>query len=143
MKMMKKLATLLLAICLVVPCFSMVSFAANGAIQFTDPSTKVGESLEVIGKVKRTDNTGFGKVSVTMTYDTSYLKFKSGNGIVESQAGEITYTGDATSDVGAVHEFKLLFDVLKAGTTKLTIKEATVKSVSGATGDRRLYGNTV
>lgn len=133
MKMMKKLATLLLAICLVVPCFSMVSFAANGAIQFTDPTTKVGETLEVIGKVKRTDNTGFGKVSVTMTYDTSYLKFKSGNGIVESQAGEITYTGDATSDVGAVHEFKLLFDVLKAGTTKLTIKEATVKSVSGAT----------
>lgn len=133
MKMMKKLATLLLAICLVVPCFSMVSFAANGAIQFTDPSTKVGETLEVIGKVKRTDNTGFGKVSVTMTYDTSYLKFKSGNGIVESQAGEITYTGDATSDVGAVHEFKLLFDVLKAGTTKLSIKEATVKSVSGAT----------
>ena len=52
MKMMKKLATLLLAICLVVPCFSMVSFAANGAIQFTDPSTKVGESLEVIGKVR-------------------------------------------------------------------------------------------
>ena len=132
MKMMKKLATLLLAICLVVPCFTMVSFAANGAIQFTDPSTKVGETLEVIGKVKRTDNTGFGKVSVTMTYDTSYLKFKSGNGIVESQAGEITYTGDATSDVGAIHEFKLLFDVLKAGTTKLTIKEATVKSVSGA-----------
>lgn len=140
---MKKLATLLLAICLVVPCFSMVSFAANGAIQFTDPSTKVGETLEVIGKVKRTDNTGFGKVSVTMTYDTSYLKFKSGNGIVESQAGEITYTGDATSDVGAIHEFKLLFDVLKAGTTKLTIKEATVKSVSGAVLDYTKGSSTI
>ena len=143
MKMMKKLATLLLAICLVVPCFTMVSFAANGAIQFTDPSTKVGETLEVIGKVKRTDNTGFGKVSVTMTYDTSYLKFKSGNGIVESQAGEITYTGDATSDVGAIHEFKLLFDVLKAGTTKLTIKEATVKSVSGAVLDYTKGSSTI
>ncbi|MEE0885029.1 MAG: cohesin domain-containing protein [Faecalimonas sp.] len=143
MKMMKKFATLLLAICLVVPCFSMVSFAANGAIQFTDPSTKVGETLEVIGKVKRTDNTGFGKVSVTMTYDTSYLKFKSGNGLVESQAGEITYTGDATSDVGAIHEFKLLFDVLKAGTTKLTIKEATVKSVSGAVLDYTKGSSTI
>ena len=143
MKMMKKLATLLLAICLAVPCFTMVSFAANGAIQFTDPSTKVGETLEVIGKVKRTDNTGFGKVSVTMTYDTSYLKFKSGNGIVESQAGEITYTGDATNDAGAVHEFKIVFDVLKAGTTKLTIKEATVKSVSGTTLDYTKGSSTI
>ena len=132
MKMMKKLATLLLAICLVVPCFSMVSFAADGKIMFTDPSTKVGETLEVTGVVSKSRG-NFGKIEITMTYDTDYLKFKSGNGIVESQAGEITYTGDATSDVGAVHEFKLLFDVLKAGTTKLSIKEATVKSVSGAT----------
>ena len=143
MKMMKKLATLLLAICLAIPCFSMVSFAANGAIQFSDPSTAVGETLEVTGKVKRTDNTGFGKVEITMTYDTSYLKFKSGNGIVEAQAGEITYTGDATNDTGSTHEFKITFDVLKAGTTKLTIKDATVKSLSGTVLDYTKGSSTI
>ena len=143
MKMMKKLATLLLAICLVVPCFSMVSFAANGAIQFTDPSTTVGETLEVVGKVKRTDNTGYGKVSITMTYDTDYLKFKSGNGIVEAQAGEITYTGDAINDVGPIHEFRIKFDVLKAGTTKLEIKDATIKSLSGAVLDYTKGSSTI
>jgi hypothetical protein len=36
MKVMRKIATLLLAICLVVPCFSMVSHAAN-RIMFEDP----------------------------------------------------------------------------------------------------------
>ena len=130
MKMMKKLATLLLAICLVVPCFSMVSFAADGKIMFTDPSTKVGETLEITGVVKKTSG-NFGKIEITMTYDTSYLKFKSGEGIVEATAGEITYTGDATNETGSRKEFKITFDVLKAGTTKLTIKNATIKNVSG------------
>lgn len=143
MKMMKKLATFLLAVCLVLPCFSMVSFAANGVIQFTDPSTTVGETLEVICKVKRRDNTGYGKVEITMTYDTSMLKFKSGNGITEEPAGTLTYSGDATNDVGPTHEFRIKFDVLKAGTTKITITEATVKSLSGSTLDYSKGSSTI
>lgn len=130
MKMVKKLATLLLTICLVVPCFSMISLAADGKIMFTDPSTKVGEALEVTGVVSKTSG-NFGKIEIVMTYDTSHLKFKSGDGIVEGTAGEITYTGDATNETGSRKEFKIIFDVLKAGTTKITIKNSTVKNVSG------------
>ena len=142
MKMMKKLATLLLAICLVVPCFSMVSFAADGKIMFTDPSTKVGETLEVAGVVSKSRG-NFGKIEITMTYDTDYLKFKSGNGIVEAQAGEITYTGDATNETGSRKEFKITFDVLKAGTTKLEIKNATIKNVAGAVLDYTKGSSTI
>lgn len=142
MKMMKKLATILLAICLVVPCFSMVSFAADGKIMFTDPSTKVGETLEVTGVVEKSRG-NFGKIEITMTYDTSYLKFKSGDGIVEATAGEITYTGDATNDTGARKEFKITFDVIKAGTTKLTIKDATIKNVSGTVLDYTKGSSTI
>ena len=142
MKMMKKLATLLLAICLVVPCFSMVSFAADGKIMFTDPSTKVGETLEVTGVVSKSRG-NFGKIEITMTYDTDYLKFKSGNGIVEAQAGEITYTGDATNETGSRKEFKITFDVLKAGTTKLEIKNATIKNVAGAVLDYTKGSSTI
>lgn len=142
MKMMKKLATLLLAICLVVPCFSMVSFAADGKIMFTDPSTKVGETLEVTGVVAKSRG-NFGKIEITMTYDTDYLKFKSGNGIVEAQAGEITYTGDATNETGSRKEFKITFDVLKAGTTKLEIKNATIKNVSGTVLDYTKGASTI
>ncbi len=142
MKMMKKLATLLLAICLVVPCFSMVSLAADGKIMFTDPSTKVGETLEVTGVVEKSRG-NFGKIEITMTYDTSYLKFKSGNGIVEAQAGEITYTGDATNETGSRKEFKITFDVLKAGTTKLEIKNTTIKNVSGTVLDYTKGASTI
>ena len=142
MKMMKKLATLLLAICLVVPCFSMVSFAADGKIMFTDPSTKVGETLEVTGVVAKSSG-NFGKIEITMTYDTTYLKFKSGDGIVEDEAGEITYTGDATHETGSRKEFKITFDVLKAGTTKLQIKNATIKNVAGAVLDYTKGSSTI
>lgn len=142
MKMMKKLATLLLTICLVVSCFSMVSFAADGKIMFTDPSTKVGETLEITGVVEKSRG-NFGKIEITMTYDTSYLKFKSGNGIVETEAGEITYTGDATNDTGTRKEFKITFDVLKAGTTKLEIKDSTIKNVSGTVLDYTEGSSTI
>ena len=142
MKMMKKLATLVLAICLIVSCFSMVSFAADGKIMFTDPSTKVGETLEVTGVVEKSRG-NFGKIEITMSYDTNYLKFKSGDGIVEAQAGEITYTGDATNDTGSRKEFKITFDVLKAGSTKLTIKNATIKNVSGTVLDYTKGSSTI
>lgn len=130
MRMIKKLATILLAICLVVPCFSMVSFAADGKIMFTDPSTKVGETLEVKGVVQKSAST-IGKVEITMTYDTSYLDFQSGDGTVESEAGKLTYTGDATNETGSRKEFKLVFSVLKEGTTKISIESATIKNASG------------
>lgn len=142
MKMMKKLATLLLAICLAVPCFSMLSFAADGKIMFTDPKTKVGETVEITGVVEKSRG-NFGKIEITMTYDTEYLKFKSGDGIVEGTAGEITYSGDATNDTGSRKEFKITFDVLKAGTTKLSIKNAAIKNVSGTVLDYSKGGSTI
>lgn len=121
----------MLTVCLVIPCFSMLTYAANGKIMFTDPSAASGQTVEVVGVIERTDRTGFGKVEITMKYDTEILKFKSGAGITESQAGTITYSGDATNDVGSRHEFKIQFDALKGGTAKLEIESATVKSVSG------------
>ena len=142
MKMMKKLATILLAICLIVPCFSMVSFAADGRIQFDDPSTKVGESLEFNLVIKKARGT-IGKIEITMVYDTDYLKFVSGEGIIEATAGELTYTGDATNETGNRKDVVMKFDVLKAGTTKLTIKDATIKNVSGTVLDYTKGSSTI
>ena len=130
MKIVKKLATLLLAICLTVSCFSLVSFAADGKIQFNDPSTKVGETLEFKLVIKKDSGT-LGKVQITMLYDTSYLKFVSGDGMEENTAGELVYSADLTNEAGARKEVAMKFEVLKAGQTNLTIKEATVKDASG------------
>lgn len=142
MKVMKKIATLLLAVCLAIPCFSLVSYAADGKIMFTDPSVKVGETLEVTGVVAKSRG-NMGKIQVVMTYDTGYLKFRSGDGIVEGTAGELTYTGDATNETGSRKEFKIMFDVLKAGTTKLTVKSAEVKNVSGTVLDYTKGSSTI
>lgn len=134
MKMMKKIATIVLAICLFVSCFSMMAFAADGKIMFTDPQTKVGETFEITGVVQKTSG-NFGKIEIAMKYDAEMLKFVKGDGITESQSGKLTYIGDATNDVGERKEFKFSFEALKEGTTKIEITSATIKNVSGTTLD--------
>lgn len=134
MKTMKKFTTLMLTICLLVACFSMSAFAADGKIMFTDPQTKTGETFEVTGVVQKTAG-NFGKIEIAMKYDTEMLKFTSGDGVTESEAGKITYIGDATNDAGPRKEFKFGFTALKEGTTKIEITSATIKNVSGAVLD--------
>ena len=135
MKQLKKIAMFMLAVCLVVPCFSFFSYAADGKIMFTDhtdPAIQTGNTVEVTGVVNKSNST-MGKIEITMTYDTSMLKFKSGAGITESAAGTITYSGDATRETGDRKEFKMTFEALKAGTATIQISSATVKNVSGTT----------
>lgn len=125
---MRKIATLLLAICLVVPCFSMVSHAAN-RIMFEDPSTAVGQTLELKGVIE-TDSAMEDR-EVVMTYDTSMLKFKSGDNVTETSAGKLTYK--ATGAAGGQRvEFMMNFDVLKEGTTQVKVESHTVYSTSDA-----------
>lgn len=128
MKMMKKIATLLLAICLVVPCFSMVSQAAN-RIMFEDPSTAVGQTLALKGVIQ-TDSAMEDR-TVVMTYDTNMLKFKSGDNVTETSAGKLTY--DAKGAAGGQRvEFVMNFDVLKEGTTQVQVESYTVYSTTDA-----------
>lgn len=117
MKTMKKIATLVLAMMLVIPCFSMVSRAANGAIQFTDPKTKTGETVEVTCAVKAPGAT-LEDVSVTMNYDTTMLKFVNGGGVSEEAAGTLKYSGTGTSEA---LRFNMRFQALKEGTTQITV----------------------
>jgi len=128
MKMMKKVATLLLAVCLVVPCFSMLTYARN-AIMFEDPSTKVGETLTLKGVVELNNNIEDRKI--VMTYDTSMLKFKDGDNVAEDAPGQLTYS--ATGEAGGKRvEFLMNFDVLKEGTTKVEVTSHEVYNTSDA-----------
>ncbi len=132
MKTMKKLATWILVFSFMVSCLSMVAYAADGKIMFTDPQAKSGETVEIKGVVERTSG-NMGKIEIIMTYDATMLKFKSGNGVTETEAGKITYSADVSRETGRRKEFVMKFDALKAGTTKLEIASATVKDVSGNT----------
>lgn len=123
---MRKITTLLLAICLVIPCFSMVSHAAN-RIMFEDPSTAVGQTLALKGVIE-TDSAMEDR-EVVMTYDTSMLKFKNGDNVTETSAGKLTYK--ATGAAGGQRvEFVMNFDVLKEGTTQVKVESHTVYSTS-------------
>ena len=94
MKVMKKIATFILSVCLIVPCFGMLTYAADGQIVFSDPSTKVGETVEVTGVVRA--GAAIGDADLNLTYDTEYLKFKSGDNVTESGSGQLVYSGKGT-----------------------------------------------
>lgn len=128
MKLMKKISAVLLSLCLLVPCFSMLVSAADGRISFTDPSTAVGEYVEV-KCVLRSTSGDMGDVEVELTYDEEYLRFDSGDGIEENGDGMLTCSG--TADAAEV-TFVAKFQALQEGTTKVEISGSTVADVNGA-----------
>ncbi len=142
MKAMKKFTTVVLSVCLLAVCFSISAFAADGKIMFTDPTVKAGETVEVTGVVQKTSG-NFGKISITMKYDTEFLKFTSGDGVTEAEAGKLTYVGDATHETGERKEFKFSFTALKEGTTKIEITDSTIKNVAGTVLDYNRGASTV
>ncbi len=120
MKMMKKLMTVVMTVCLLLPCFSLITFAADGEIMFTDPEAKVGETVQVRGVLESSGN-GIEDREIVMSYDTSMLKFKNGDHVQETSSGKLTYSvkGQVESD-GRV-EFEMSFEALKEGTAKITV----------------------
>lgn len=131
MKLTKKITTLVLAICLAVSCFSMVSFAAN-SIQFEDPSTAVGETLDLLGVIKTNANVYIEDRTIDMTYDTAMLKFEQGDNVTETEAGKLTYTLKGQKSTTNRVEFRMKFTVLKEGTTKVQIEKAEIFSTTNA-----------
>ncbi len=126
MKMIRKIAMLLLAVCLAVPAVSMVSRAADGSIQFTDPSAVVGETVEVTCAVK-TDGSTIGDVDMEISYDTTMLQYESvryenGSGtLTESAAGTLKYDGSGNGSEDVVR-FHMTFYVLKEGSTTIEVE---------------------
>lgn len=54
-RLLKKLAGMILAVCLMVPMLGTVVFAADGVLMFSDPSTKVGENVSIDLVVQSSD----------------------------------------------------------------------------------------
>ena len=67
----------------------MVSYAAEGSLDISDPTGKVGE--EIVVKVKAAEAAGqpIGDVQATLSYDTALLEFVSGTN-AEASDGTIT-----------------------------------------------------
>lgn len=129
MKIMKKIVTMLLAVCLIVPCFANAVYAADGRISFGDPTTKAGETFTMNAAVRTTAG-NIGDVKIKMAYDSSALSFVSGDGVTKDGDGTLTYSG--TGNSGEL-KFTMTFQALKEGTTSVSVSEYSASMADGST----------
>lgn len=129
MKSLKKLAGLILSVCLMVPMLGTVVFAADGVLMFSDPSTKVGENVSIDLVVQSGGDT-IGDITVTMSYDTSVLEFISGAGFTADGSGTLTYTGTGSS---SELRTTMTFRALTATDTTLSVSSSSASLSSGET----------
>lgn len=122
---------MLLAICLIVPCFSTIALAAEGIIFFDDLNTKVGDTFEIEGTVVAKGDV-LGDASVELTYDSSYIRFIEGEGVTKSGDGKLTFTGQGDGSTDRV-KFTMTFQALKQGDTRMNQGLTTVTTKSGET----------
>ena len=139
MKTLKKLAGLILAVCLMVPILGTVVFAADGVLMFSDPSTKVGENVGVDFVVQSSSGT-VGSVNVSMSYDASVLEFVSGDGFSADGSGTLTYTGTGN---GSELRTTVTFRALQATDTTITVSSSTASLSSGETLDLELGSSAI
>lgn len=130
MKFTKKIATILLSVCLIVPCFSMMVLAADGVIFFSDLETSVGEEFTITGTVVVSGDV-IGDATVHMTYDPSYMRFEEGDGVNADSNGSLTFTGSGDGSSDRI-EFTMKFQALQEGSTRLEQGTASVTDSVGS-----------
>lgn len=133
MKLTKKITTVLVSLCMLLSC-SMLTFAANGQLMFTDPSTKVGETVEVKGVVQVDASLGLEDMTINLKYDTTKLKFKNADEVTEAEAGKLTFSRVGVENSYRV-EYLMYFEAIAEGTAKIEILDCNVWT----TTDEKVY----
>lgn len=140
MKVLKKFAGMILAICLMVPMVGTVAFAAEGVLMFSDPSAKVGDNVNVDLVVQSSSGQTVGNVQVNMTYDPASLEFVSGEGFTADGSGTLSFTGTGS---GAELRKTMTFRALKTGEAKISVSGTTASMADGETLTLREGSSTV
>lgn len=103
MKFLKKVLAAVACVCVLATSVTLTSHAAGGRISFADPSTAVGDMVDVKCVLKSSSGS-LGSSSVTLSYDASALKFNSGDGVTGGD-GTLTYSGNGgSSEVSFYHD---------------------------------------
>lgn len=140
MKVLKKFAGMILAICLMVPMIGTIAFAAEGVLMFSDPSAKVGDNVNIDLVVRSNSGETVGNVQVNMTYDPAALEFVSGEGFTADGSGALTFTG--TGDGAELRE-TMTFRALTTGEAKITVNSSTASLASNETLELSQGSSTV
>lgn len=114
MKIFRKIGILILSICIAVPLFSMISYAASGKVSITGASGKVGSTVTV--KCTITSQSGaIGSVDMVLTYDQSALQFVGGSEGTNGGSGRVQYVAATTSTTAKSLSFTAKFKILREG----------------------------
>lgn len=140
MRAFKKLAGLILAVCLAVPMVGTVVSAADGVLMYSDPSAKVGDNVGIDLVVKSNSGETVGDVEVNMSYDPTALEFVSGDGFTADGSGTLTYSGTGS---GAELRVTATFRALKAGESKLNVSSTSATMADGETLELKEGSSTV
>ena len=89
-KLFKKSGALIIALAMMFSGLTFTAYAAEGVIQFSDPSSAAGDVVEVRMKVL-SDAGEVGDYSINITYDPTLLRFESGDNVTGGD-GELTIT---------------------------------------------------
>ena len=127
MKRIKKTILSMLCVSMLAMLMPTVAFAANGELRFSDPTASAGATVEVTAKFSA--DAGITDAKATLSYDTSYLEFVSGDGASGSDGQiELTGTGDGSS---TELNWTLQFRALAEGTGKVEVLTATGTASNG------------
>ena len=140
MKVLKKFAGMILAVCLMVPMIGTVAFAAEGVLMFSDPTAKVGDNVNIDLVVQSNNGQTVGDVQVNMTYDPASLEFVSGEGFTADGSGALSFTGTGN---GAELRETMTFRALKTGAAKISVSGTTASMADGETLTLREGSSTV
>ena len=114
MKIFRKIGILILSICIAVPLFSMISYAASGRVSISGASGKVGSTVTV--KCTVTSQSGaIGSVDMVLTYDQSALQFVGGSEGTNGGSGRVQYVAATTSTTAQSLSFTAKFKILREG----------------------------
>ena len=126
MKTMRKIAASIICMCMAVLMVPAVAHAAGAELRFSDPSTTVGATFEITAKL--TSDGGIESSGATLTYDSSYLKFVSGDSASGGDGQiQLTGAGGGASEIS----WTLKFQALKEGTAKVEISSASGEDSDG------------
>ena len=124
---------LLLGIFTLVVVFSFNVFAADGQIQFKDPTVTRGKSVEVTMKVKqKTGSIKFQRANISISYDPNMLEFESGTD-AQGGAGTVLIDGHGANASTNTLTYNLKFKALQVGEANLSVLTHEIYDTSGNT----------
>ena len=136
-----RLAALWILALVAVAGMAFPAWAANGRIQFSDPSATVGSEVTVNLKVSTTGGESLSRADIALSYDSNALEFVSGNS-VEGGSGALRAHGSPDSSEPSTIVFSMVFQAKQAGSSQITVTSQEVYDGDGQVVTMDHVGNS-